>query len=144
MTPPDPDIVRLSPAWIDPLLDMLATVDRGLFHPHPFTVDTLARLVDGKDEYWLLVREQTVVCYGMLRGWEEGFTVPSLGIAVHRDFRRRGLGERMMAHLHVRARERGAARIRLTVERQNVEAQALYAKLGYAEQPDGSWSRAFP
>jgi hypothetical protein len=44
------------------------------FHPHPFTDDstkTLARYC-GKDLYYLLVDDNKVLAYGMLRGWDQG------------------------------------------------------------------------
>lgn len=76
-----------------------------------------------------------VVAYGMLRGWEEGFEVPSLGIAVDRQWRGLGLGRRLMSHLHAVAAERGASTVRLKVDRTNTAAIALYRSFGYEFQP---------
>ncbi len=134
--------VRLDTQWIQPLLEMLDTVDGRLFHPHPFSRESIEPLVESRDEYWLLVKEQTVVGYGMLRGWEEGYAIPSLGIAVSDSHQGRGHGKQIMRFLHDRAIKRGAARVRLTVAVDNLKAQALYRNLGYrqsASRPDGSW-----
>jgi hypothetical protein len=68
----------------------------------------------------------------MLRGWDEGYPVPSLGIAVRTSDHGRGLGRTMMEHLHVEARRRGATVVRLRVHPDNTKARRLYESLGYA------------
>jgi len=72
-----------------------------------------------------------VLAYGILRGWDEGYAIPSLGIAVHPDARGTALGELLMHFLHGAARQRGARRVRLKVYSDNLAARSLYAKLGY-------------
>ena len=67
----------------------------------------------------------------MLRGWDEGYKVPSLGITIHPSVREVGLGRLFMHFLHVAARRRGCDKIRVKVYPQNVSAAALYEKLGY-------------
>lgn len=132
---------------------LAAAGDDRLFHPHPLT-PAAARTVCGHratapaaahDEYHLAIEEPPigdpqprppqVVGYGMLRGWVEGFTVPSLGIAVHPDHRGRGVARRLMAHLHRVASTRGAATVRLKVYRHNAAAVRLYESLGYDLEP---------
>jgi len=71
----------------------------------------------------------------MLRGWEEGYEVPSLGIAVAPDAEGRGYGRAMMHALASLARGRGASRIRLRVAADNARARGLYVSCGY--QPTG-------
>jgi len=138
----------LSSEWVAGLVGMLealvAAGDGASFHPHPFDCATLAgvaaRSVAGGsgDEYHVAVASDgTVVAYGLLRGWSEGFEVPSLGVAVHPAARGRGIARMMMAHLHAVARRRGAARVRLKVYRDNLPAVALYRGLGYRLEPLG-------
>ena len=104
-----------------------------VFHPHPLTVREAERLCGykGKDLYYGGFCRGEVVCYGMLRGWEEGYEVPSLGIAVHPEQRRIGLGRAFMQFLHCAAAMRGAARVRLKVYESNQTAVRLYERLGY-------------
>jgi len=61
--------------------------------------------------------------------------VPSLGLAIHPQCRGQGAGRRLMAHLHERARFRGAATVRLTVSRTTGAAIALYTSLGNRFEP---------
>jgi ribosomal protein S18 acetylase RimI-like enzyme len=115
--------------------------DEKFFHPHPLTSDEAREHANysGKDLYYALVEGDRVIGYGMLRGWDEGYEIPSLGIAMHPSVRGFGLGELFMRFLHAAARRRGCEKIRISVYRQNTEAMALYKKLGYcleSEQND--------
>jgi ribosomal protein S18 acetylase RimI-like enzyme len=134
-------IVRLSwdhrDVFVRFLADIEANGDHTYFHPHGFdtkAADIVVGLAEfGSDEYWLIVAEG-ILAYGMLRGWAEGYVVPSLGIAVAPQHRCRGLARRLMSHLHARAFDRGARQVRLKVNRNNRAAQQLYERLGYEFQ----------
>ena len=107
--------------------------DQAFFHPHPMTDEVAARICryDGRDLYYAACAGGNVLAYGLLRGWEEGFEIPSLGIAIHPEARGRGLARPFMAFLHAAAKSRGAARVRLTVYNDNQRAVELYRRLGY-------------
>jgi GNAT superfamily N-acetyltransferase len=113
--------------------DLTAQGDQRWFHPHPFTAAQAERLAtyQGQDLYYVATRGEDVTAYGLLRGWDEGYQVPSLGIAVHSAWRGRGLAYAFMLFLHAAARERGAPRIRLKVYPENRAARQLYETLGY-------------
>ena len=107
--------------------------DASYFHPHPFTAEEAQQrcAYQGKDLYYVAIDGQKVLGYGMLRGWDEGFAVPSLGIALHPNARGTGLGGAFMQVLHAAARLRGAKRVRLKVHPENSRAVRLYERLGY-------------
>lgn len=108
--------------------------DERTFHPHPLT-DAYAAYITteyaGADRYFVATSHDEVVGYGMLRGWDEGFAVPSLGIAVHPACRGRGVAHALMMALHDDARRLGAPSIRLKVYPDNAAAVSLYRDLGY-------------
>jgi ribosomal-protein-alanine N-acetyltransferase len=106
------------------------------FHPHPFTPEEAARLAHyvGKDVYYALLLDGEMVGYGMLRGWDDGYEEPSVGIAVDPMTHGRGYGRLIMEFLHVAARDRGAKRIRLKVYPNNARAIEIYRSLGYKFQ----------
>lgn len=112
--------------------------DSKSFHPHPLTPEVARRIANhrGEDLYYVAINEDSVLAYGMLRGWEKGYDVPSLGIAVHPDFRGLGLGSAMMKFLHIAARIQGAKRIRLKVYPENSSAIRMYEGLGYKFSDD--------
>jgi ribosomal-protein-alanine N-acetyltransferase len=103
------------------------------FHPHPFTPEEANErcIYEGKDLYYVALGGGEVLAYAMLRGWDQGFAIPSLGIAVHPTVRGIGLGKAFMLFLHTAARLRGAKQIRLKVYPQNIVAVKLYEILGY-------------
>jgi len=131
---------RLLPANQAPLEQIVAlfaaiAADAGAahFHPHPFTEAQAQHIHDytGRDAYFLVIRQGAVAGYAMLRGWDEGFAIPSLGLYLLPGARGQGMGRQVMAHLHAAARARDATNIRLKVYADNVPAQRLYTGMGY-------------
>jgi [ribosomal protein S18]-alanine N-acetyltransferase len=133
-----PELVRLSaehaPALAVMLAELRATGETRWFDPHPGDLlhlrDHLCR-DDMLDLHYVLRASDGVLAYGLLRGWDEGFEVPSLGVAVSPAARGLGLGELMMRWLHLAAERRGSRRVRLRVSRDNARAIALYERTGY-------------
>lgn len=62
-------------------------------------------------------------------------TIPTIAIAVHSDFRRQGIGEKMMAWLIQHASEHNIADVSLMVSKDN-DAVKLYRKCGFVEYED--------
>ena len=130
------EIRVLSPEWMQPLSDFFAAIRSSgemSFHPHPLTDESAKMLAQysGNDVYYVMVNGKEVLAYGMLRGWDQGYEIPSLGIAVHPKSRGKKLGELMMHFLHSAARSKGARQVRLKVYPKNAFAYSLYVKLGY-------------
>lgn len=115
------------------LAELFSNIDQTFFRPHEFTPAEAHRVSNhrGRDIYALLVEDKRAIAYGMLRGWDEGYPTPYLGIAVRTDAQSRGMGRLMMGHLHDLARARGAAEVRLRVHPDNERAKRLYESLGY-------------
>ena len=139
---PSLEVVRLAPEWQEGLhqffQDLKASGDEVFFSPHPADADTIRRVAahDGKDLYYLLVEQGKVLGYGMLRGWDEGYQIPSLGLAIHPTARGRGMGKMLMDLLHLLATRRGADKVRLRVRSNNEKALSLYKSLSYAFEED--------
>ncbi len=126
-------IPELAPALSRLFERLLAAGVDSFFHPHAFTTEEAVRLsrYAGKDLYYGLSIGDEMVGYGMLRGWDEGFQIPSLGIVIDPAYQGCGYGRLLMEFLHASARARGAERIRLKVHPENMRAIALYESLGY-------------
>lgn len=103
------------------------------FHPHPLTKEQ-AKIISyylGKDLYYLFFNDENLIGYGFLRGWDKGYTVPSLGIALRQSARGKGFARLCMLQLHYAAKKKGAKQVILKVYPDNVRALNLYIKLGY-------------
>ena len=73
----------------------------------------------------------------MLRGWDEGYAIPSLGVVIHPEAQGQGIGRLMMEFLRIAAIRREAEKIRLRVALAHKPALSLYRSLGYDLRPDG-------
>jgi ribosomal protein S18 acetylase RimI-like enzyme len=130
---------RLNDNLVVPLSKMLSGIE-GSFRPFGFSPAEIRRAAHEEDEHWVIVASQdgiargAVLAYGMLRGWHEGYRRPSLGLAVTRMYRRRGLGTALLLHLHHVAARRGVDEIMLHVDDDNAAAKSLYLSMGYRPQ----------
>jgi ribosomal protein S18 acetylase RimI-like enzyme len=115
------------------LAEIFAEIDAEFFRPHPFTPAAAKEVANhaGQNTYALLTEDGRAVAYGILRGREEGYAVPSVGVAVRKSAQRRGLGRLIMGHLHAEAARHGATVVRLRVHPDNVRARGLYESMGY-------------
>jgi glycosyltransferase involved in cell wall biosynthesis len=104
------------------------------FHPHPLTTEEAINKCSnrGADYYCLVFDGTNPVGYGMLRGWDEGYTEPSLGMAIDASMQGRGIGKLLMGHLHGIAQSRGSQTVRLKVYTDNLNAIKLYQLIGYS------------
>lgn len=130
IVPPSPDVAGSLAEFFAALL---ASGDDRWFHPHPLSAAGAVEVAayQGRDVYLVALRDERVVGYGIARGWDDGYAVPSLGIAVHPAARGTGVAGLLMNALHVAAMARGATRVRLRVHPENQVALRLYESLGY-------------
>ena len=106
------------------------------FSPHPFTRAESSRVCShrGRDLYLGAFPEEAgtqMIGYGMLRGLDEGYSVPALGLCVLEESQSRGVGKMLLTHLLHACAVRGADRAMLKVKRDNLRAYRLYAKAGF-------------
>lgn len=135
------EFVRLTPSHFSKLaalFEVIRTDTAGeFFHPHPFSDEEAKKICThtGKDKYYGAVANHVIVGYGMLRGWDDGFSIPSLGIYIISSWRGTGVARGLMEFLHASARLSGATQIRLKVYSTNSPALSLYRALGYIFTP---------
>jgi len=131
------EIRLLAPDLTDGLADffrrLVESDTERFFHPHGLDRGEAERRCNylGEDEYFAVMSRGRVIGYCFLRGWDDGFVAPALGIAIDNEFQGRGIGRCVMNFLHTVARLRGAERIRLKVYPENGKALRLYRSLGY-------------
>jgi len=106
------------------------------FDPFPLTADEAERIAlqPRRDAYFVAGLQGGLVAMSMLRGFDEGFEVPSFGIFVDHRHHGQGIGRRLTAWTVDEARRRGYPSVRLSVYASNAGALHLYRSLGFGEQ----------
>jgi ribosomal-protein-alanine N-acetyltransferase len=88
---------------------------------------------------WVVEVDGRVV--GMLVGWMLVDEIHIATIATHPDFRRQGIGRKLLSHALRRAMEEGAQSSFLEVRESNLAAQEMYRQFGY--EPTGRRKRYY-
>lgn len=118
-------------------LAISANGDGKFFYPHPLTDKEARRLCRyvGSDQYFVATVYGRILGYGMLRGWDEGYVIPSLGLATHPEARSQGLGEFLTRELVRQARNRRAAQVRVTVDAKRYRFINFFMRHGFVFTP---------
>lgn len=115
-------------------LDQLDEEDRLFFYPHAFSLPAIEDILANKvlDQYFLAHDIMGATNgYCMLRGWDEGYTTPSIGICVSKSSRGMGVGKSLLAFLLQVAARLGASKAMLKVHRHNIAAIKIYRQFGF-------------
>lgn len=114
-----------------------ANGDGQFFYPHPLTPEESHRLCrhKGLDQYFVATFKNQVLGYAMLRGWDEGYAIPSLGLATHPEHRSKGLAEVLVIELIRRARNQEASHLRLTVDATRDRFMNFFRRYGFVFSP---------
>lgn len=117
--------------FIDFLIKNYSEGTRRNFHPFGFSRNELENVFRSihKDLFYGVFKDnEQMIGFGMLRGWDEGYEIPSLGVLVDERMRGSGIGKHLVEYLVEIAKEHGANRIRLSVYEDNDRAISLYRK----------------
>ena len=108
---------------------------RRRFHPFPLTLESARRIAGakGRDRFYVAELGGRIVGLSMLRGWDEGFEIPSFGILIDRNRHGAGLGSRLTDFTLDQARRLGSTQIRLSVYASNRRACEMYRRRGFRE-----------
>jgi ribosomal protein S18 acetylase RimI-like enzyme len=106
------------------------------FDPFPLTEAQARRIAcePRRDGYYLVARGEDLLGFSMLRGFDEGYEVPSFGVFVDHASQAQGVGRRLTAWTIERARLQGCPAVRLSVYADNTAARGIYDSLGFREQ----------
>ncbi len=101
--------------------------------PIPWSYDSFKRELKNKlASYLVVIMDNRVIAYGGI--WVILEEAHITNIAVHPDYRCKGIGETLLNALLDKAYARGAKEITLEVRLSNLPAQWLYKKLGFSEE----------
>ena len=120
-------IVKMNPAHVS----QIAQLEKICFSD-PWSENSIASELDNKLAFWLVAAEgETVAGYiGSQTVLDE---TDMMNVAVHPDFRRKGIAEALVNGLVEQLKTMGSHCLTLEVRASNAPAIALYEKLGFAE-----------
>ena len=104
------------------------------FSPFPFDSKQAEFLCDyrGQNLYYATIMESTkIIGFGMLRGWDEGYEIPSIGLCILKAYQGMGFGKLMLSFLEIASKVKGCSRVMLKVRKGNNRAKQLYETSGY-------------
>ena len=100
--------------------------------PDPWSEKSIASELSNQLALWLVAEDN-----GVVTGYIGSQTVPDesdmMNVAVHPDYRRRGIAEALVNTLCDALKERGSVSLTLEVRASNEPAKALYEKLGFEQ-----------
>jgi ribosomal protein S18 acetylase RimI-like enzyme len=113
------------------------------FDPFPLTEQEGRRIAlePRRDLYYVAVRADRLVGMSMLRGFDEGYAIPSFGIFVDYRANGQGVGRALTSWTIEAARRCGCKAVRLSVYASNTVARGLYTSLGFSELERSSVDR---
>jgi ribosomal-protein-alanine N-acetyltransferase len=125
---PSTDALQIRPmAYRD--LGAVMAVENASFAA-PWRMSSYARAV-GERGHSFFVAEMDGGLVGYSGLWAEGDRAHIAKVAVHEDYRRRGIGSTLLEHLIDHSLRLGLTRMYLEVRRSNVAAQQMYRRFGF-------------
>jgi len=115
-------------------LDKLYEIEIECFKDEAFTKQQIAKLLKGYNSVSLIAKEDGEIIgfvIGLLYFEGKGLTGHILTLNVSPDYRRKGVGVKLLEAIEKIFRDRGVTKCCLEVREDNVAALNLYRKLGY-------------
>lgn len=105
------------------------------FYPFEFDLEAISNVLanQGQDVLMGVYWESQIVVFFILRGWNEGYDVPSFGIIVDENYRGCGLELISLDAAKVICRLRGAERMMLKMHPDNITAKGVARKIGFVQ-----------
>ncbi len=103
------------------------------FSPFLFERATLSEILSKRvrDVYMGVFWLDQLVGFFMLRGWDEGYEVPTFGILIDSDFRGFGLEMLSLEAAKIISELRGASRLMIKMHPSNISAKGVARKIGF-------------
>jgi len=130
------EIKELRPEHISELVKKLSENSAEylkLFTAFELTSDTFNSILSKAiwDKYFGIFFGETIIGFYMLRGFDQGYEVPSYGVVISSDFSNKGLSRLTLYHAFALCKLNGIKKIMLKVRPENIFAKKLYESVGF-------------
>jgi RimJ/RimL family protein N-acetyltransferase len=105
------------------------------FHPFDYDEPAIAGALgrQGRDVFMGLLWQERIIGFFMLRGWDEGYEVPTFGILVDERYRGYGLEMAALDTAKVICRLLDASRMMIKMHPDNISAKGVARKTGFVQ-----------
>lgn len=129
-------VVALEPADAAELCDLLTRDNaeyRKYFEPFEVGVESVQTLLrcSRRDRYWGIWTDAELIGFFMLRGFDEGYRVPSYGVYIAQSYANKGLSKMALQYALAWCRLNDCEELRLSVHPDNLYARRVYEKAGF-------------
>lgn len=132
------EIKRLNINQSEELANLLQSADDNYsqyFIPFPFDLKTISEVLSKsiKDQVYGIYVEDNLVGFYMLRGFDEGYSVPSYGVWISEKYSNKGLSTFTLQHAISFCKLNSIKKIMLKVHPDNITAKHIYEKYGFKQ-----------
>jgi RimJ/RimL family protein N-acetyltransferase len=133
------DIKTLSINDAGILSDLLLSSDKNYskhFIPFPFDLNTIKKTLTTlvEDKFFGVFVDNELVGFYMLRGFDEGFEIPSYGVWISENYSGLGLSKLTLQHAISFCKINRIKKIMLKVHPENVIAKNIYENFGFTQE----------
>ncbi len=135
----DLEIKKIDQSFSSQLSNMLSSSSieyNQHFIPFLFDEKTIYNILINtkKDYFYGIFFSNELVGFYMLRGFDEGYEIPSYGVFIKEEFSSKGLGKLSLDHAISLSKLLNKKRIMLKVHPENKTAKTLYEKYGFQQE----------
>ncbi len=105
------------------------------FYPFSFEKDEIIKILGQarEDKYWGVWKDQRLVAFFMLRGFDAGYEIPSYGVCVAETEKGNGLLKLSLQFVFTWCKLYSVPKLMLKVHPENLAAKETYEKFGFLQ-----------
>jgi RimJ/RimL family protein N-acetyltransferase len=103
------------------------------FIPFTFEIETISGILSKaiKDQFYGIYLDNSLAGFYMLRGFDDGFEIPSYGVWIAKEFSAKGISKLTLHHAITFCKTNNIKKIMLKVHPDNVIAKKIYEDFGF-------------
>lgn len=105
------------------------------FIPFEFDLEIISNKIKNlhRDSFWGIFIEDKLVGFYMLRGFDQGYEIPSYGVWISKEFSGKGLAKLTLQHAISYCKINRITELMLKVHPENLQAKKIYEDFGFKQ-----------
>jgi len=133
------EIIELNESHARQISDLLLSEDKDYskyFIPFDFDYETIQNILKNKkyDKYYGLFVNKTICGFYMLRGFDEGYQIPSYGVWISKAYSNKGLSTLTLFHAISFCKVNNIPKLMRKVHPENTIAKSIYERFGFKQK----------